>query len=747
MLLLILSTFPGQAEVGDWETYTNANFIQQVLLVQGDLWCATQGGVLRLHTEDASIDKFTNVDGLGWIDVLSLNVDRMGKLWFGTNGGGVSTYRPVFDQWNTYTEFDGVAGKIASAVLTTEERIWVGTEEGISLFVWNEQQQDYYWKENYLSQRRVPVRKVGDLLDWDDEIWAATEEGIARARYWHPDYVPNLQDSASWITYTTGNGLLSNDVNCLALFDNAIWAGTSQGVVVFNGTTWTAQMGGLPANTEIYDLTSREDSLWAGTSKGLYVFHDGWVQEFGGEVITSLDIDNQGNRWLGTEDDGILTFINDEWVRHITDGPNENNIERVMIDQQKNIWVSTLAPVDPDYIARACRLAQGEWTVFNDSDGLRTGSRLLGLLVDNEGRKWFCSWGNGVSVLDDQGTLIKEDDEWSYYNQDNSALRGITQNPLYVVVTGIEQDRQGNIWFLNYLGVESGLVVCDPTFTQWTAYSTRDGLAYPEVQALAVDHDGIKWVGTTQEGMSRFEDAGTPFDKEDDDPEFAWITYQEASTDPSRVINSDNVTSVCVDGNGVQWIGTSAGVMRYDRFFFSSVDGLLNESVNAVAPDARDNIWVGTDGGLSFYDVETNQWTHYTTENSGLVSDRVQHIAVDTETGEVWIATDSGLSRYESGIIPPVTDMESVYVFPNPFFPETSDERLTIGGLADRSSVLIYTLNGELIRELDIPRHNLNQIHWDGKNENGTLVASGIYLFLATDRAGLSRAGKIAVIR
>jgi ligand-binding sensor domain-containing protein len=743
-VLLIMIAVPVQAEVGDWKTYTNSNFIQQMLIVQDDLWCATSGGILRLQTGDGAIDKFTNVDGLGWIDVLSLSADRLGKLWFGTNGGGVSTYRPADDRWNTYTEFDGVAGKIASAVLATEERIWVGTEEGISLFVWNEEQGEYFWKENYLSERRVPVRKVRDLLDRDDQIWAATEEGIARARYWHPEYVPNLQDSASWITYTTGQGLLTNEVNCLALVDTILWAGTARGVCVFNGSAWTTRMEGMPANTEIYALAVYQDTLRAGTSRGLYVYQDGWIQEFGDETITSVTFDPRGNPWLGTKENGILTVEDDQWVSHITDGPNQNNIERVMIEHEKNIWISTLAP---SFIAGACRLAQGTWTVFDESDGLRTGSRLLGQLIDADGRKWFCSWGRGVSVLDDQGTLTKEDDVWSYYNQDNSALRGIVQNPLYVVVTGIEQDRQGNIWFLNYLGVESGLVVCDPTCTEWMAYSTRDGLAYPEVQALAIDQEGIKWVGTTQEGLSRFDDAGTPFDKEDDDPEFAWTTYHESSTDPSRVINNDNVTSICVDGNGVQWIGTSAGVMRYDRFFFSPVDGLLNQSVNVVAPDARDNIWVGTDGGLSFYDVGTTQWTHYTTENSGLVSDRVQDIACDAGTGEIWIATDNGLSRYESGIISPVTDMESIEVFPNPFFPEASEDPLTIGGLADGSAVMIYTMAGELIRELDMPRNNLNQVQWDGTNENGVLVASGIYLFVATDRGALSRAGKIAVIR
>jgi ligand-binding sensor domain-containing protein len=744
VLLLGSASGPSHAAVGDWTTYTNANFIRQVQIVHEDLWCATSGGVLQLHTTDGTVAKYTNVDGLGWVDVLSLSVDRVGKLWFGTNGGGVSTYYPEDDRWNTYTEFDGVAGTVSGAILATEDRIWVGTEEGISLFVWNEEQEDYFWKENYLSERRVPVGKVRDFLDRDDEIWVATENGIARARYWHPEYVPNLQDSSSWITYTTMDGLLDNEVNCLVLVDTTIWAGTARGIDVFDNGIWVSHMEGLPTNTEIYDLVFRGGTLWAGTSRGLYVYHGQWTQQVGGESITSVDIDSTGVPWLGTEDNGILSAQGEQWLRHVIDGPAENNIERVLVDERKYIWVTTVAP---GYIPKAARLAEGTWTIFDDSDGLRTGARLLGLMMDHDGRKWFGSWGSGVSVLDDQGTPTKEDDVWTYFDQDNSALRGILQNPLYVVVTDIEQDHQGNIWFLNYLGVESGLVVCDSTYSEWMAYSPRDGLAYAEVQALAIDQEGIKWVGTTQEGMSRFDDTGTPFDKEDDDPESAWVTFSENSADPSLVIDNDNVTSICVDGNGIVWIGTSAGVMRYERFYFSTISGLLDESVNVVVADARDNIWAGTDGGLAVYDVETEGWTYFTTENSGLVSDHVQDIAVDAETGIIWIATDRGLSRYESGIIPPVTTMESVNVYPNPFFLDRSEGPLTIAGLADGSSVTIYTLAGEFIRDLVMPRNRLNQVHWDGRNEAGADVSSGIYLFVATNETGLSRVGKIAVIR
>jgi ligand-binding sensor domain-containing protein len=750
MTILLGSRIPkAWSGVGDWTTYTNTNFIQDLHFLGDDLWCATSGGVLQLRLDDESIRQFTNVHGLGYIDVSSLSVDRQGKLWLGTNGGGMSTYDPFNGRWRTYTEFDGVAGKVVSAVLASGDRIWVGTEKGISLFVWNETEGDYFWKENYLAEKGVPVRNVRAFLDWEDQIWVGMDGGVARARYRHPDFVPNLQDSASWTNYDESHGLTHNQVNCFVLVNSTIVAGTNGGVSAFSESTWVSWSVGLPPGTAVYDLLVNGRKIWAGTSVGLYMLDRlsasplNWVPVLEGEAITALALDSSGFLWAGTEGGGVMAEEGEGWTRYLTEGPAQNNIETVTLDQREHVWLSAIAP---GYLAKACRLVDGQWTCFDESDGLETGQGLPALFVDHLGRKWFGSWGDGVGMLDDGGTLSKEDDVWLHFDEENSGLKGIPQNTRYVVVTDIAQDQQGNYWFLNYLGVESGLVVCDSSLSNWTAYSVRDGLVFTEVQSLAIDGQGMKWVGARQEGMSRFDDAGTPFDKLDDDPFSAWQTFSESESYPYTII-ADNVTSICVDKTGIVWIGTAAGIMRLSGLSFSSVTGLLNESVNVIAVDARNNKWVGTEGGVSLLDADGDEWTHFTSANSHLVSDNVQDIAINERTGDVWLATNVGLSRYESGIATPVSSMDAVMAFPNPFFPEVGDGLVTFGGLADGSTVFIFNLAGELIREIPMPPNNLNQAFWDGKNARGTGVASGIYIFLAKNEEGLSKVGKVAVVR
>lgn len=93
-------------------------------------------------------------------------------------------------------------------------------------------------------------------------------------------------------------------------------------------------------------------------------------------------------------------------------------------------------------------------------------------------------------------------------------------------------------------------------------------------------------------------------------------------------------------------------------------------------------------------------------------------------------------------------------IFPNPFFPEQitfAEPKIKIefylNKTAPESKAYIFTENGLLIRALDLGVTNQkDSFYWDGKNENGQLVASGVYIVqIVADEA--VKPGKIAVIR
>ena len=79
VLLLCCMALPGHTKVGDWTTLTNTNFIRDLQVQGGDLWCATSGGLLRIDIVTGAVRIYTNVDGLSSVDVLSISIDRLAR--------------------------------------------------------------------------------------------------------------------------------------------------------------------------------------------------------------------------------------------------------------------------------------------------------------------------------------------------------------------------------------------------------------------------------------------------------------------------------------------------------------------------------------------------------------------------------------------------------------------------------------------------------------------------------------------
>ncbi len=121
------------------------------------------------------------------------------------------------------------------------------------------------------------------------------------------------------------------------------------------------------------------------------------------------------------------------------------------------------------------------------------------------------------------------------------------------------------------------------------------------------------------------------------DPEWQQLTY------------GNHVLALTVQGDYV-WAGTTGGLAKVHRtdhssiFYTNSNSGLPHNHINAVAVDANGVKWIGTPAGLTKFDG-TN-WTTFDTQNSGLPSDDVQSVAI-SQTGEVWTATKgAGIAHF-----------------------------------------------------------------------------------------------------
>ena len=102
--------------------------------------------------------------------------------------------------------------------------------------------------------------------------------------------------------------------------------------------------------------------------------------------------------------------------------------------------------------------------------------------------------------------------------------------------------------------------------------------------------------------------------------------------------------------------------------------------------------------------------------------------------------TDSSATHFEfyvynnAGII-------NVYNYPDPFSTDTYFTfQLTGIQVPDELKIRLYTIAGRLIRVISVPPSELqigfNHIHWDGRDQDGDVIANGVYLYKIIYKSG-----------
>ena len=426
-----------------------------------------------------------------------------------------------------------------------------------------------------------------------------------------------------------------------------------------------------------------------------------------------------------------------------------------------------------DYTGTAMKYEGGVWTMFDEEGPLeQVGASAYRNVTDvvqdpnDSEHHWFGTMRSGIYEFRDYKLV-------NHYTYDNSPLTSILPNIAsagnYVRVTALQYDGRGNLWMCNN---ECDTIVrilkADGT---WKAYYYDEIKGYPTFDNIVFDSRGWAWIQqrrtTTQghrAGVLVVNTSGTIDTQNDDRYTFINSFYNQDGTRYTPNL----YYCVTEDANGVMWIGTSDGVfLSYDpktvlsdNFYLSQVkvprnDGsnladylLSGVGVKCIAIDGGNRKWIGTvDDGvylISADGLETIE--HFTAENSPLISNEINDIAVNGENGEVFIATASGLCSYQGDATDPATSMQSdnLKVFPNPVRPEYQGN-VHITGLMYNSDVKIVNAAGKLITQGTSVG---GEFSWNCCYNTGKRVASGIYYALCTDEDGNNGAcAKILIIR
>lgn len=352
---------------------------------------------------------------------------------------------------------------------------------------------------------------------------------------------------------------------------------------------------------------------------------------------------------------------------------------------------------------------------------------------------------------------------YKIYDQDNSAL-GTAQNngKGYCRVGPTAFDSEGNLWIAECDVPGSNILVLK-TNGEWTKVNypcMSDDNSY--IQMLRMPN-GTTWlsINHASTGLYVFDASKATLAS----PANAQCNYINGFSDRSgKLIPQKRFKTMALDKNGVMWLGSENGLSvvagassAYKQIPLASrpVGGeepnlfyiLDNIQINGIQVDRLNNKWIATSGeGLYLMNDDcTKLLRHYTVDNSPILSNNINSIALDELNGRLYVYTDIGLMALETGSAEATKEsLSNVYAYPNPLRPDNPD-KVTIAGLNIGCEIKIIDSSGQIVFETtSVDDH----VIWPARYSNGERVASGVYqiLIYAPEQKKSTKIG-VAVIK
>ena len=356
-----------------------------------------------------------------------------------------------------------------------------------------------------------------------------------------------------------------------------------------------------------------------------------------------------------------------------------------------------------------------------------------------------------------------------YYDNSNSPIEPFDGvNKEYQLVTGTKFDQAGNLWVMNSSAPTTALMkYANGTFTKMNHSElmklNRGQLknrSNGELSKIIIDSKGVMWFVNNNWVLPAIYQYNTENDE--------IIAYENiVNQDGTRLNIQEGIRCVAEDLEHNIWVGSSVGPFMLESSeienggsTFTQVKVPRNDGTNyadylltgidisSIAIDGANRKWIGTfNNGVYLISADNmTQIHHFTTDNSKLLSNTIMSIAINPTSGEVFFGTDKGLCSYISDATATNSEMttDNVWAYPNPVEPGYAGP-ITITGLSLNADIKILSANGAIVNE---GHSNGGTYVWDGCDQKGRRVASGIYMVAtATSKGEKGTVCKIAIVR
>jgi ligand-binding sensor domain-containing protein len=554
-----------------------------------------------------------------------------GVIWIASDGGLTRfnpTARTQAEMWFTYTPANSplLLNEVRSLALDSTGNLWltnvnVLTSNG-ALFKFNPTSN--LWTEYRVGEElpwNPPWYNVNDVMVGpDDRIWLTHSVLGGMAEF----------DGTSWVLH---NSAYQMD-GMFADLQGNIWVTTAQyGLFKWNGAQWrnwptvggTITMTGLGSDRDgvvyvstwygsVYKMINDNPVFFVDAESipsGILTRPNGdiWIKNYGGTgmlgTVRHYTASGELLRRMNTFNSGLPDYF----------------VDRIKSDNSGNIWFATAeAGLSRMRGSNGSSRTATQWRNWGDhNEGAEpypwAGNEPMYSVFEDEGGIFWMG-GNGVGTWDSGSGEFT-----NFWNWQNSNLS----------VDGINAilKRQGTAWVGT--GGSGAYWLNGNTWVNVSLSPAGYNYSANNVKAMAVDTQDNLWVAS-EYALRKFASGNN-----------STFTQYDTSNSP---LPSDGLLDVLADPSGGIWLGTYAGLVRYDGTTWTTYNqantgmpGTLVYSITRRVSDGliaiannQPSVWPYT-GGVSTFDGTT--WTHYTMDNSPLPHWQVVAVEFDTK-GNLW---------------------------------------------------------------------------------------------------------------
>jgi len=730
-----------QIPTGAWRDHLPYSHASRLAEYDGRIFCATSDGSLfSYNKKDGSVTKHSKVNGLSDADISTIGSSgTSGTFIVGYHNGNIDVIRNDSIINISDIKRKSIMGeKSINKIFFIGQLAYLACDFGIVVVdpVKHEIKDTYFFGPNGTQITVFDITSDGAYL------LAATNQGIFRADL----NDPNLLDFNAWIRISSLPDP-EGQYRYVAAYNDRYFtfygdpaSGTEQ-IISFSENDWN-----------IWPLSVQDHYEYLGQQNGLLIVSNGSrIKIYGPSEELLRDevsysprhvlFDSDNGLWYAALFGGLVMADNGRVI--LPAGPPYRDVGDIEISGG-NVWIGG-GTFNSQWSGYGAYSMIGEtWSEYNGSrfPELKDFLNISEIAIDPQdpGHVIGGSYGYGIAEFHN-GSLTDIENENDGVLKTVTGFEGQTG---YTRITGVDFSREGVAYAVGS-NAETGLYR-RPKDGNWTAIEVDyEGFGFQvNTGDLLVNSLGQVWALITNKGILVIkEENGEPVEEK-----FINVKNQEGQS-------FDYILAITEDKEGDIWVGTNKGPVIYynpEEFFQSQNDSgyqpviprndgtsfasLLrsSEQINDIEVDGANRKWLATEktGAYLVSPDGKKEIYHFTAENSPLLSNSVQTIAVNDKTGEVFFGTEKGIVAFRSSATEGGDDFGDVYVFPNPVR-ETFNGDITVTGLARNLNVKFTDITGNLVYETTALG---GQAIWNGRNFRGDRVQTGVYMVFCTSEDG-----------